>query len=138
MKNNIGWGLGLLLLICIQYSCDENPYHQGRRIYTKLCSNCHMEDGSGLKNMIPAMSQSIPNHSIENIICIVSQGVNADSLGMAMQVMPSFKKQLSDVEFTNLVNFLDYEWNNAQHKAFKVEDVKTFRNKCTKKRLSNQ
>ncbi len=71
-----------------------------------------MPDGSGLKNLIPSLKNSIPTYSIAEQVCIIKNGVNADSLGLAMKVMPSFD-DIKPVELTNLINYLNSTWNNS-------------------------
>ena len=69
-----------------------------------------MEDGSGLKKVIPSLHQRIPSISIGQQICLLENGINADSLGQAMNVMPKFSN-ISDVNMVNLINFMNKEWN---------------------------
>lgn len=109
-------------------SCGSNPYVQGERVYTKYCSNCHMEDGSGLNKLIPSLSTRIPKSSIIDQVCIIQNGFNADSLGSAMNVMPAFDR-LRDVELTNLINYINYNWNDS-FEEHTVQEVLTSKSQC--------
>ena len=43
--------LPLLFAVVILAGCEPYPYKQGKFLYTKFCENCHMADGSGLKEL---------------------------------------------------------------------------------------
>ena len=111
------------------YSCGEGNFTQGKRIYTALCANCHQEDGSGLARLIPSLSTSKMLMQPDNeIICRIYLGVNADSLGTKEKYMPSFKK-LTNVELTNLLNFLQERFAGGKYE-YHLEEVKVGKSKC--------
>jgi hypothetical protein len=88
-----------------------------------------MDDGSGLNKIIPSISKS--NYLLDKdkkLICLIQNGVNPDSLGFKENHMPSFKK-LSDVELTNLVNYLQEKFNTSLIE-YKLDEVKKLRKEC--------
>ena len=104
-------GVLVLLLITLMLSlagCGDTTYMQGKRLYAVNCQNCHMEDGSGLGGLIPALSSSVQIGST-NFACIIKNGLNdtifQDSTYLLKQ-MPSFKK-FSATEITNIVNYVN-------------------------------
>ena len=111
-------------------SCDTNPYQQGKRLYIAQCSNCHMPDGSGLKGNIPALSASLKSVEINDQVCYILNGINADSLGVAMNVMPKFEK-LTPVELTNIINYINQEWNTP-FQEISMAKVSTLSEACKK------
>lgn len=118
----------LLVFILSFASCNQSKYAQGERVYTKLCSNCHMPDGSGLNKLIPSLTNSLSKLSIGDQICIIKKGNNADSLGMAMNVMPSFDK-IRPAELTNLINYLNHNWN-SDFKEQNLINTKSYFDNC--------
>ena len=109
-----------LCLITIVFGCSDSPYMQGKRLYTTNCQNCHMEDGSGLANLIPALNTS-KLLGTSNIACVLKKGINdtirRDSTFLLKQ-MPSFSK-LSATEMTNIVNYVNHKW----FPAFKEQTI---------------
>ena len=92
------------LLVAI--GCNTSTYSQGKRIYQSLCENCHGEDCQGLEKLIPALTPAhFSNENLDNTVCIIINGINADKLGEDMNVMPANKK-ISQVELTNLINYI--------------------------------
>jgi hypothetical protein len=89
-----------------------------------------MEDGSGLKKLIPAISSSpyIKTNDPSKLICLIHNGINADSLGFKEKYMPSAKK-MKDVELSNLLNYLQEKFNEGKNE-YKLEDIKRDRSKC--------
>lgn len=102
-----GWlsiaGAGLILTL---HACGGNPYEQGERIYIVLCSNCHMEDGSGLGQLIPALTEEkLTLDQPARLICLLRKGLPRNP--QTNQQMPA-QPTLSVTEMTNLINYLGY------------------------------
>jgi len=103
-------GVSLLALavawVVVALSSCGNPYVQGERIYYVLCSNCHMEDGSGLGKLIPALTEEkLTLDQPERLICLLRNGLPRNPL--TNQQMPA-QPALSVTEMTNLINYLGY------------------------------
>ena len=108
-------------------SCDDT-YSQGQRIYTALCANCHMDDGSGLNQLIPPLKGSLYlTGQKQGLVCVIRQGFRADSLGLTLKYMPAHPK-MTDVEMTNLVNYLSASFGNQKH--WQLKEVKTQLQSC--------
>jgi mono/diheme cytochrome c family protein len=107
-------------------SCGDTTYMQGKRLYAANCQNCHMEDGSGLGGLIPALSSSA-QIGTANFACIIKNGLNdtifQDSTYLLKQ-MPAFKK-FSATEITNIVNYVNHTWatNFTESTILDVEKV---------------
>jgi hypothetical protein len=116
-----------LLLISTSFlflaSCNQVKYTQGQRIYMTSCANCHMDDGSGLKDAIPSIHQSdfILGEKYR-IVSLVVNGINADSLGVAEKYMPAHPK-MTDTELNNLLNYLQEKFNKGLFE-YNLNDVK--------------
>lgn len=103
-----------IALMLVYSSCHESPYMQGKRLFEKKCANCHMEDGSGLSNLIPPIKNSAYLGKAE-MVCVLYRGfqdtVWKDSAYL-VKYMPSFK-QLSVTEYTNLINYINHQWHSS-------------------------
>jgi mono/diheme cytochrome c family protein len=114
--------------------CDDgNPYKQGKILYTNFCANCHMEDGTGLKGLIPPLANSdfLTTHRAD-LPCIIRKGqkgsIVVNGVTYGQQEMPAVPK-LSDFEITNVLNFINQEWGNTGA-IWTVEAVRERLNKC--------
>lgn len=102
------------ILVC-QFSCKEDTFYQGHSIYDSVCANCHMEDGTGLKGLIPPLAGSdyLKNNQLE-VGCIIRYGqegeivVNGKSYNQPMAGIP----YLTDTEIANIINYINHAWGN--------------------------
>jgi mono/diheme cytochrome c family protein len=126
-KSLVQYSVVILLLTATFFNCNDH-YSQGKRIYISLCSNCHGEDGSGLKLLIPALNKNDFLKSTDSLVCIIRNGVNADSLDSKLSVMPSHKK-ITAVEMTNLINYVQKEF--LENKIYTpINKVEEYLKKC--------
>jgi len=107
--------LAVLLGLFIFTQCDTQNYRQGERLYKSHCANCHMEDGQGLKSLIPPLANaSYLKDYKETIPCIIRNGikgpifVNDRTYDQEMVGIP----QLNDVEINNIINYINHSWGN--------------------------
>lgn len=123
-------GAAMLLL---SVSCDDNPYKQGKIYYEMYCSNCHMEDGKGLKGLIPPVAQAdYLGLYRTNLPCIIRKGqkgkiiVNGSEYG-EQEMLPIAK--LTDFEITNILNYVGTSWGNKE-KIWTVDEVRQSLKAC--------
>ena len=110
----------LLLLITLYVgsnSCNEAKYMQGKRTYDIMCGDCHMEDGSGVKNLYPHLKPLNASVLINEIPCIIKHGLNREASLIKMPPNPS----LLPVDITNIVNYLLNDLNNYKQEYTMVE-----------------
>lgn len=87
-----------------------------------------MEDGSGLNKLIPALKgSSYLKGDNRKLVCVIRNGFRADSLGLTLRYMPAHPK-MTDVEMTNLVNYLSMSFGNQKH--WQLADVKKNLQQC--------
>lgn len=124
-------GYTLLLFLC---ACEPNTYQEGERLYKAQCANCHMDDGIGLNALIPPLAGSdylVPNR--ERLPCILRFGlsdtifVNGKLYGEQMPAIPT----LSEIQITNLLNFVNSSWGN-KHEMYRLDEVRSILEKCRK------
>lgn len=118
----------LLYGILALYSCAQEPFVQGKRIYEVNCGNCHMSDGHGLGDMYPDITKSDYFTSKKtDLICLIRHGKKGSV--MESVIMPA-NKELTEVGINNLVNYLNYTWGDGS--ISKLDDVKTALANCQK------
>jgi len=108
--------LSMLPLIALVISnCEYSPYSQGETLYKYYCANCHMEDGSGLKMLIPPLANAdyLKNNQA-SIPCLLKNGikgpilVNDKEYDTEMAGIP----RLNDVQINNIINYINNAWGN--------------------------
>lgn len=126
---------GLLFVFACLFaggSCGNPPFYQGEILYVNFCVNCHMEDGKGLKGVIPPLvgADYIKNNPV-GIACAIRKGlegeivVNDTTYNQPMAAIP----QLNDVEITNIINYICQAWGN-NYGVVKLEEVKQALQNC--------
>jgi mono/diheme cytochrome c family protein len=95
--------------------CDQTTYKQGELLYVKFCSNCHAEDGKGLKALIPPLAGAdYLKQNQGELACIIKYGISSKIKVNGVefeQPMPGVP-QLSDFEITNIINYINQAWGN--------------------------
>lgn len=100
----------IVISIAVCFSCQQEKYTQGKRIYKALCSNCHMDDGNGLGQMYPSLQKSVYLHDkMNDLTCLIRTGRQSSHLSTV--VMPGFTN-LREAEMSNLINYLSHEWGD--------------------------
>jgi mono/diheme cytochrome c family protein len=114
---------------------NQEPYQEGAVLYKKHCSNCHMDDGTGLEALYPPLAGSDMLESMDvAAACVLRNGlqgpivVNGIQYDMEMPPMP----QLSGVEITNLLNYIHNAWGN-ERAYISLDKVQAALERCTKK-----
>ena len=126
-------GSVLFSIVVANYSCaDQTPYLQGQILYENFCANCHMEDGTGLMNVIPPLKGSdYLMLSSRKLPCIIRKGikeeiiVNVTKFNTEMPGVP----QLTEFEITNVINYINTSWGN-DFKTAKHLDVREALKEC--------
>ena len=116
------------LYICIFIiSCNSEPYPGGKRVYSYACENCHMADGSGLPPLYPSLLDSYYFDSkISELPCLILKGKQSQIVTNV--AMPGNK--LSDIEISNLINYMNVKWGTKKEVAF--NEIKEFTENCQK------
>lgn len=118
-------------MILVILSCQHEPYQQGKRLYTYYCANCHMEDGSGLARLIPALTdESYLIDQRKQLSCIVKYGISGPIVVNDISYnfnMAGFS-HLSDAEISNIVNYVLSEWAPKEPPMLPQEVAKTLEN----------
>jgi hypothetical protein len=122
---------GLIYFICTQI-VEATKGGSSQFLYENLCADCHGKEGEGLAGLYPPLANSdyIQKQKL-NIACLIRHGAQDTMVvnGVSyLQPMPAFKK-ITEVEITNLVNYIGSHWGNALP-TYKLEDIKNQLKTC--------
>lgn len=124
--------LFIALLISLACACENQTYQSGGRLYKAMCANCHMDSGEGLGALIPPIAGSdYLEKNREKLPCVVRHGlqdtivVNGKVYAENMAGMPG----LSDIQVTNLLNYINTSWGN-NNPVYSYEEVTALLAKC--------
>jgi cytochrome c551 len=100
-------------------SCEHSvkTYNEGATLYTRYCENCHMPDGTGLEALYPPLAKSdMLENSGVSAACIIKYGLQGKILvnGVEFETGMEPVKDLSDVEITNILNYIHNAWGNKR------------------------
>lgn len=117
----------LILIALLIFDCEYQAYSQGETLYKVYCANCHMEDGTGLKGLIPPLANAdfLRDHQ-DQIACIIKKGikgaisVNGKIYDTEMAGIP----ELNDIKINNIINYINHAWGN-DYGLSNVEIVKS-------------
>lgn len=123
------WPLILILgLLLLRFLTGESS-SAGAKLYERHCANCHMEEGQGLKNLIPSLASSlyVQSHGAD-MACLLYHGSVPATDSTRRQLMPA-NPDLSALELASLINFLKNSWGNSGE-SVKVQDVEAALKQC--------
>ena len=115
-----------LIVISILFCCcnvDTNPSSiaqlaSGYELYQKNCANCHGDDGSGLKRLIPPLKNAdFIQANPQNLKEIIKKGMQGSMLVNGIQynsIMPANPK-ISDTEAEAIKQFVLIKFNNVEN-----------------------
>ncbi|MBL7802984.1 MAG: cytochrome c [Saprospiraceae bacterium] len=122
----------LLGATALFFSCNKNPWRDGEWLYGKQCASCHGPEGKGLGALIPPLAGSDYLGAQRDILpCIVRYGlkdtitVNGKNYTEPMAGLP----QLTDIEITNILNYVNNAWGN-QNGVYQLGEVRQLLEKC--------
>ncbi len=128
--------IGLATLTMNLHSCTKgNPYDQGRVLYEYHCGNCHLSSGEGIAALIPPLKQAdYMDEHWEEMPCIIKYGLSDTILVNGVEFSGEMLgiKELGPVEISNLMNFINYEWNNESKPFITADGVKVLIEDCIK------
>ncbi len=115
------------ILAFTQCSNDDNVYKQGKTLYTRMCANCHQENGEGLKGLVPPLAKAdyLSTHRSE-LSCVIKIGLKGNivvnGVTYGTQEMLGIKG-MTEFEIANIMNYISTSWGNEE-KLWKVDEVR--------------
>ena len=123
---------GLSSLFYLQ-SCGDNPYQQGKVIYDYHCANCHLGSGEGIGQLIPPLKDAdyLKAHWAE-LPCIIRHGLSDTILVNGVQYDGNMAgiKDLGAVELSNLINYMNHEWNEQKEHFITADQIEQILMDC--------
>lgn len=99
----------ILSAFVVLEACQSSAYRQGEGLYNFYCANCHSEDGTGLKKLIPGLNdRSFLQQHQSDLPCWIKYGLNGPITVNGIDynfIMEGFP-QLEDAEVNNIVNYI--------------------------------
>jgi len=85
---------------------------KSRALYNVHCASCHMDNGEGLRGVIPPLEARYLSENAQKLPCIIRNGMAGEITVAGQpynQPMPG-NERLSDIEIANLINFIQKEF----------------------------
>jgi len=106
--------LGMMALTTLT-QCFTEKQNQGQKLYAQHCQSCHMDDGSGLRGLIPPIAKAdyLQTHRDE-LACLIRHGADGPMIVNGIEYnkeMPG-AHQLGPDEITNLLNYIQTSFGN--------------------------
>lgn len=102
-------------LVLFVNACGKTDRIQGHNLYDQHCGNCHMEEGGGLRQLIPPLAGS---DYLRNNPSAVVRGMRYGMEGPMVvngvtynQPMPG-NQELSEFQIVNIMNYINNAWGN--------------------------
>ena len=102
-----------VVFLLLLSACNDPQYVQGKALYTHNCANCHIEDGSGLRGIVPPLAGSdFLKNNLADLPCLVRFGLKSGKPinGKIYELDMPPNPDMTDVEIANLMNYLTNEW----------------------------
>lgn len=105
----------LFLITALGYGCGKTERSQGQNLYLEHCANCHMEDGTGLRRLIPPLAGAdyLGDHP-DRTVRGIRYGMNGpmEVNGMIYNYPMPGNQELSEFQIVNIVNYINQAWGN--------------------------
>ncbi|WP_162427186.1 c-type cytochrome [Pontibacter pudoricolor] len=112
--------------------CFTDKQNQGQKLYVQHCQSCHMEDGSGLRGLIPPIAKAdyLQTHRDE-LACLIRNGADGPMVVNGIEYnkeMPGVHTLRED-EITNLLNYIQTNFGN-KNKRYTMTEVEEMLEIC--------
>lgn len=112
--------------------CFTNKKNEGQRLYEANCQSCHMEDGSGLRNLIPPIAGAdyLQTHR-EELPCLIRHGIEGPMTVNGQEYdrpMPGLEAMRTD-KITNLLNYIQTNFGN-NNERYTLQEVDNLLESC--------
>lgn len=126
------WPLLILLGFLIYRFSSGEKYGAGKVLYEKHCQSCHMEDGSGLRGVIPPLAKAdyVLEHGAD-MACLIRFGMEGEVVvnGRTYSRPMYGHVDIKEVEIRNIINYMKNAWGN-QGEEISFAEVKAALEAC--------
>lgn len=100
---------------------------QGQELYVTHCLSCHMEDGKGLRGVIPPLAQAdyLQKNRFQ-LACLIRYGTDTAMVvnGKTYQQAMPANTSLTDTDIANVLNYVMKSWGNKE-KPLSLQEIQT-------------
>ncbi|WP_207431975.1 c-type cytochrome [Sabulibacter ruber] len=101
-------------------SCFTERGDEGELLYGRHCASCHLENGEGLRGVIPPLVNSDYVEKNRDILaCLLRKGISGTITVNGKQynqAMPG-NQQLTEADLTNIINYLHKEFKSPKQRV---------------------
>jgi mono/diheme cytochrome c family protein len=125
-------GVLAVLVLSTLTQCFTNRQSEGQQLYAQQCANCHMDDGSGLRGLIPPLAGAdyLTRHR-DQLACLIRHGQQGEIVVNGVRYnrpMPG-DLELTEVHITNILNYIQTNFGN-KNELFTVQEVNQTLQNC--------
>ncbi|ALJ01472.1 hypothetical protein DC20_14485 [Rufibacter tibetensis] len=111
----------MLFLLAFAFAgCFTERGDEGELLYGRHCASCHLENGEGLRGVIPPLVNSDYSEKNRDVLaCLIRQGIQGSIIVNGKeynQAMPG-NQQLSEADLTNIINYLHKEFKSPKERV---------------------
>lgn len=125
-------GTTAVLVLATLSQCFTRRESEGQQLYLQQCASCHMDDGSGLRGLIPPLAGSdyLTRHR-DQLACVIRYGQQGEVVvnGRSYNKPMPGNTKLTEVHLVNLLNYIQSNFGN-NNKPFTVQEVKQALQRC--------
>ena len=140
MRKYILFSIYITTICSIIYSCQSSGEIEfaayksnGKDIYVKYCQNCHGENGEGLGELAPPLTDSLfLKENKQQLACFIKNGANQPMLVNGKtyhEKMPAFN-QLENIDIAQVITYVTNTFGNNQG-IYKQETVENELKNCS-------
>ncbi len=122
--------VGLVVVLILLYSTRATD--QGAELYAVHCQSCHMENGQGLRGVIPPVAKAdyLSIHRAE-LACLIRYGAENPMVvnGKTYQQAMPGNEQLTETDIANVLNYVLKSWGNEE-KPLSLQEVQNQLEAC--------
>jgi len=112
--------VALLWVSALAVGCFTERGAEGKLLYGRHCASCHLENGQGLRGIIPPLANAdFLDQNRENLACLIRNGMNGPVVVNGItynQPMPG-NRALTETDITNIINYLHTEFRSPKEKV---------------------
>ena len=99
----------------LSLGCGQTQHLQGKNLYTEHCNNCHLEQGQGLRQLIPPLAGA--DYLAErpaDVVRGIRYGMNGPMVvnGLTYNYPMPGNIELSEFQIVNIMNYINTAWGN--------------------------
>ncbi|WP_181304039.1 cytochrome c [Rufibacter sp. XAAS-G3-1] len=100
--------------------CFTQRGDEGELLYGRHCASCHLENGEGLRGIIPPLVNSDYTEKNRDILaCLIRQGIKGPIMVNGRQYnqdMPG-NPRLTEADLTNIINYMQKEFKSPAERV---------------------